>query len=111
MQVLPNAPLVWHSNGIDPITGLPGPSELLEKLTSIPHGADIALLCIGIDYVTALDKSTDLAASNSVLAETAKRIATHASDNHYAARFGFDEFAVLIEDFSDFEQVTGLQPT
>lgn len=94
-----------HEHGIDPATGLPGRGVLLEKLNSLPHDMDMALLCIDLDHLASLNEAMGLSAGDNVLAETAKRIATHAEQSNFLARYGGDEFAVLIENVADFEQV------
>ena len=108
MQTLPNLELLWPANGRDPITGLPGHGDLLERLNSIPPGAEIALLCIGLNYLSSLNESSELAGRNDILVEVAKRIATSVSGNMFSARLGDNEFAVLIENVSDLMQVDSI---
>ena len=97
-----------HENGIDPVTGLPGRCLLLEKLNSLPQATEMALLCIDLDHLSSLNEAMGLSAGDNVLAETAKRIALHTQTRHFLARYGGDEFAVLIENVADFEQVNRL---
>lgn len=103
---LHDANLGVHEHGIDSATGLPGRGALLEKLNSLPRNMDVAVLCIDLDHLSALNEAMGLSAGDSVLAEAAKRIATHAGPSSFLARYGGDEFALLIESVADFEQVS-----
>lgn len=95
-----------HEHGIDPATGLPGRGVLLEKLNSLPRDMGMALLCIDLDHLASLNEAMGLSAGDNVLAETARRIASHAGQSNFLARYGGDEFAVLVENVADFEQVS-----
>jgi diguanylate cyclase (GGDEF)-like protein len=95
-----------HEHGIDPATGLPGRGVLLEKLNALPRDMEVALICIDLDHLASLNEAMGLSAGDNVLAETAKRVATHAEQSNFLARYGGDEFAVLIENVADFEHVS-----
>lgn len=94
-----------HESGIDSATGLPGRGVLLEKLNSLPRDKEMALFCIDLDHLASLNEAMGLSAGDIVLSETAKRIAARIEKNTFFARYGGDEFAVLIENVVDLEQV------
>ena len=100
-----------HENGIDPATGLPGRGVLLEKLNALSPGAEVALLCIDLDHLASLNEAMGLSAGDHVLAEAAKRIGTHIDKSSFLARYGGDEFAVLIDNVADLDQVNRIAST
>lgn len=100
-----------HEHGIDSATGLPGRGVLLEKLNSLPRDLDVALLCIDLDHLASLNEAMGLSAGDNVLAEAAKRISTRAEPSSFLARYGGDEFALLIENVANFEQVGRIAST
>jgi len=95
-------------NNIDFVTGLPGRAALFEKLKMLPPGNGVALLCVDLDHLTMLNEAMGLAAGDIVLTETAKRIAAQTDKKCFLSRYGGDEFAILVEDIADLEQVQGL---
>jgi diguanylate cyclase (GGDEF)-like protein len=96
---------IFPEAGTDPATGLPGRAVLLERLNALSSGTAVALLCIDLDHLASLNEAMGLSAGDQVLAETAKRIATHSGKSNFLARYGGDEFAVLIENATDLDFV------
>jgi diguanylate cyclase (GGDEF)-like protein len=96
-----------HQARHDALTGLPNRTQLLERLDSaISHarscdGASFAVLFLDLDRFKLINDSIGHAAGDEMLVEVGRRIATVLGDRGVVARFGGDEFAILIDSVGD----------
>ena len=92
-----------HQARHDALTGLPNRTQLLERLDSaISHardreGTSFAVLFLDLDRFKLINDSIGHAAGDEMLVEVGRRIATVLGDRGVVARFGGDEFAILID--------------
>jgi diguanylate cyclase (GGDEF)-like protein len=91
------------------LTGLPNRTELLRRLTfalaELPSdgSSKVALLFCDLDRFKDVNDSLGHAVGDRVLLEVAKRISGSVRAADTAARFGGDEFAILLEDVQDIQ--------
>jgi diguanylate cyclase (GGDEF)-like protein/PAS domain S-box-containing protein len=94
-----------HQAFHDPLTGLANRALFGERVRHAvararrENGA-LAVLSIDLDDFKTINDGLGHAAGDAVLTEVAKRLATTVRASDTAARFGGDEFAVLLEDVS-----------
>lgn len=98
-----------HQAVHDPLTGLPNRILLHDRLEdALTHKRDqdlgLALLFIDLDEFKRINDSLGHAAGDELLAAFSRRLRRSIRDGDSAARFGGDEFAVLVEDLSTIEQ-------
>jgi diguanylate cyclase (GGDEF)-like protein len=90
---------------LDPLTGLPNRvlfrDRLEHALVRSRDTSPVALLFLDIDRFKAINDSLGHAAGDQLLVMIAERLRTVVRSGETIARFGGDEFAVLMEDFED----------
>jgi diguanylate cyclase (GGDEF)-like protein/PAS domain S-box-containing protein len=92
-----------HQAFHDALTGLRNRSWILDMLevelkVAAQRGANIGVLFIDLDNFKVINDSLGHAAGDEVLNAVAARIETVLGDRDHAARFGGDEFVVLVTD-------------
>jgi diguanylate cyclase (GGDEF)-like protein len=92
-----------HQARHDALTGLPNRPQLLERLdTAISQarggdGASFAVLFLDLDRFKLINDSIGHAAGDEMLVEVGRRIADALGERGVVARFGGDEFAILVD--------------
>jgi diguanylate cyclase (GGDEF)-like protein/PAS domain S-box-containing protein len=92
-----------HQAFHDPVTNLPNRALFGERVRHAIARArreqrGLAVIFLDLDDFKTVNDSLGHAAGDQVLAEVAKRLATTVRASDTAARFGGDEFAILLED-------------
>jgi diguanylate cyclase (GGDEF)-like protein/PAS domain S-box-containing protein len=98
-----------HQAFHDPVTGLANRALFAERVRhaiarSRREHNRIAVVFLDLDDFKTINDSLGHAAGDEVLAEVAKRLATSIRASDTAARFGGDEFALLLEDIEGVEE-------
>ena len=88
---------------VDALTGLANRRQLDERLALAlkrlaRSGAPVALLCLDIDHFKTVNDTHGHAAGDAVLQAFAGRLADSVRETDLVARFGGDEFVILLED-------------
>ncbi|WP_131738614.1 putative bifunctional diguanylate cyclase/phosphodiesterase [Actinomadura roseirufa] len=96
---------VAHLTFHDGLTGLPNRSYFEERtrevLTRQPQGGQVAVVFVDLDGFTAVNDSAGHAAGDQVLAQAARRLRATVQADDTVARWGGDEFSVLVQLPSD----------
>ncbi|MDE3086093.1 MAG: EAL domain-containing protein [Acidobacteriota bacterium] len=95
-----------HQASHDELTGLPNRTLFLERLAEAlagtPHGGPAVAVCfLDVDHFKYVNDSRGHTVGDVLLAEVARRVSDRARSTDVVARFGGDEFAVLVEDVTD----------
>jgi diguanylate cyclase (GGDEF)-like protein/PAS domain S-box-containing protein len=96
---------ILHLALYDPLTGLPNRRMLLERLqqavaASLRHRWFGALLFIDLDHFKTLNDTLGHDLGDLLLQQAATRLAACIRTNDTAARFGGDEFVIMLEDLA-----------
>jgi len=92
-----------HQARHDALTGLPNRPHLLERLDAAiaqargREGASFGVLFLDLDRFKLINDSIGHAAGDEMLVEIGRRIADVLGDDGVVARFGGDEFAILVD--------------
>jgi diguanylate cyclase (GGDEF)-like protein len=104
---------VTHLTFHDGLTGLPNRAYLEERTKDVLAGAAAgpaarrtAVIFCDLDRFTAVNDSVGHGAGDLVLAQTARRLRATVPVHDTVARWGSDEFAVLIEEAGSAQEVT-----
>jgi diguanylate cyclase (GGDEF)-like protein/PAS domain S-box-containing protein len=99
----------------DPLTGLPNRTSFMEKLRALiaqaqHDGTSLALLFIDLDHFKRVNDSLGHVVGDALLTTIASRITSGLRSTDLIARFGGDEFMVVLPDAqlrSDIDEVAG----
>jgi diguanylate cyclase (GGDEF)-like protein len=96
---------VTHLTFHDGLTGLPNRAYLEERARDVlrrgaegPAGRRVGVIFVDLDRFTAVNDSVGHGAGDLVLAQAARRLRATVPAHDTVARWGSDEFAVLVED-------------
>jgi diguanylate cyclase (GGDEF)-like protein/PAS domain S-box-containing protein len=100
-----------HQAFHDPVTGLANRALFVERVRHAlargrREGCGLAVVFLDLDDFKTINDSLGHAAGDEVLVEVGKRLATSIRVGDTAARFGGDEFALLLEDIEDVREAT-----
>jgi diguanylate cyclase (GGDEF)-like protein/PAS domain S-box-containing protein len=101
---------VTHLTFHDGVTGLPNRAYLEERTkelltASARSGAPVAAIFLDLDGFTAVNDSVGHGAGDLLLAQAARRLRAAVPSQEMVARWGGDEFAVLIADAASSQEV------
>jgi diguanylate cyclase (GGDEF)-like protein/PAS domain S-box-containing protein len=96
---------MFHGALHDALTGLPNRSLLMDRLDaallrSSHDGREVAVLYCDLDGFKDVNDSAGHAAGDAVLVETARRLLSAVREGDTVARFGGDEFVVVVEPWN-----------
>ncbi len=97
----------------DMLTGLPNRSLLSERMRQTIEdceqgGKIAALLLLDLDQFKIINDTRGHQAGDILLRQVAERISNLLGPNDFASRIGGDEFAVILTDVADAEEISGL---
>jgi diguanylate cyclase (GGDEF)-like protein/PAS domain S-box-containing protein len=108
------AAAIEHQAYYDSLTGLPNRKLLLDRLgqahiTSRRHNTFSSLFFIDLDRFKSINDSLGHTVGDKLLVESANRIQSSVWDEDTVARFGGDEYVVLLKNLSDDKAVASLR--
>ena len=85
---------------VDPLTGLPNRARFLDRLTTCleSEAANVAVMFLDLDRFKWINDSLGHPAGDTILVEVASRLSQAVIGDDVLARFGGDEFTVLVVD-------------
>nr|WP_289008054.1 EAL domain-containing protein [uncultured Thermomonospora sp.] len=103
---------VTHLTFHDGLTGLPNRAYFEERVHEVvgrePSPETVAVLFVDLDGFTAVNDSAGHAAGDQVLAQAARRLRSAVQADDTVARWGGDEFAVLVENSDEARSIVEL---
>lgn len=98
--------LIWRQANFDPLTGLPNRSMFQDRLEQAIKKAhrneeQIALLFLDLDYFKEVNDTLGHGMGDKLLQEAARRVRHCVRESDTVARFGGDEFTVIVGDLHD----------
>jgi diguanylate cyclase (GGDEF)-like protein/PAS domain S-box-containing protein len=98
-----------HQAFHDPVTGLPNRALFVDRVRhriarAIRSDSGLAIVFLDLDDFKTINDSLGHAAGDEVLVAVAKRLASAIRASDTAARFGGDEFALLLEDVGSVQE-------
>jgi diguanylate cyclase (GGDEF)-like protein/PAS domain S-box-containing protein len=101
---------LWRSNNFDPLTDLPNRSLFLDRFLQSVMGASrdgvrAALLFIGLDGFKNINDTLGHTVGDNVLREAARRFSQCLEPCDTAARFGGDEFTIVLSEVKEISHV------
>lgn len=102
--------LVWYQANYDPLTKLPNRRMLQDRLDqevskSLRTGQTLALLFLDLDRFKNVNDRLGHEMGDLLLVEAAKRISSCLRDSDTVARFGGDEFTVILSELEDLHSI------
>ncbi len=99
-----------HRATHDPLTGLPNRMVMAERLgqaliRATRTGTPVGVLFCDVDRFKQINDTQGHAVGDQVLAAIGRRLHNAVQQSDLVARFGGDEFVILIEDATDIEQI------
>ena len=95
--VVSGAPRSAHAARLDPLTGLPGRAFLVDRMRrALASPAGVGLVFVDLDRFKAVNDTYGHVTGDLVLVETARRLRQLVPAGAVVARYGGDEFAVLV---------------
>ncbi len=95
-----SAARLWHQAHHDPLTGLPNRGLFLDRLTKVltkSEPASVAVLFLDLDGFKVVNDSLGHDEGDRLLVEVAERLTSALGAGEVLARFGEDEFTILLE--------------
>jgi c-di-GMP-specific phosphodiesterase len=88
---------------VDPLTGLPNRARFLQELEHrlAPGGGRVAVMFVDLDRFKWINDSLGHPAGDLILVEAAGRLRESMGDQSFLARFGGDEFTVLVRNATE----------
>jgi diguanylate cyclase (GGDEF)-like protein len=102
-----------HSAMHDALTDLPNRLLLAERLQQAiahadPHGTRFAVMLVDLDHFKAVNDSLGHATGDELLMEVARRLRSTVRKSDTLARFGGDEFVLIINEVSAVAEIEGV---
>jgi len=93
---------------LDPLTNIPARALFTDRLTHainscIRNKTTLGVMLLGLDGFQKINESLGLSAGDKILKESARRLYELARQTDTVARFGGDEFALVLEDVKNLE--------